>query len=594
VSSAAPTSAGARQRNGYLAAQRASRPAVAVGLIGILLAAVGFGVLAGVQQDQLEQRARAEADATMAALARQLDRDVAGMVTVGVNAVDPRGRDERSWGRPLELIAAEGGLQAAAAVNLAQPLPASNLLGRLPASVRNQLDLRLSDGPDHLVITHVWPAEGNASARGYDVLLNAEAGAAARQALETGRVVSSGPTTLIQDPQGRTTIIVYVPIRGASSQVVALTTVAFHTQELFDQVAALPDGARGEWVDVASQDLLGSSHPRPLGPATASSTATVLGRELRVDVQADPVLLGGLSRSAPWVVVALGLSLTAFAGVSVAQARRGERRAWELVSDRTTALRASAASLATANRRLEAADRGKDELLAVVSHDLRSPIAVIRGFAGVLQRPEVTHEDVLGGLRRIEVQAARLSALVDDLLTDARLHQDGAGGDPELLDLRTLVTDVTADLGVGRAVVPDGPAVVRADRFQVERIIHNLLANAAKHGAPPFEVTVREVGDSAEVRIRDHGPGIDHLHREDVFDAFTQFGDRRGGVGLGLSIASRLATANGGTLELEHPAGGGACFVLRLPRATAPDDTGPVGAAEGKSRLTGPRSAPGR
>lgn len=540
-----------------------------MGLLGVLVAALGFGLLAGVQQHQLEHRADAEADATMAALARQLDRDVAGMVTVGANAVDPRGRDERSWGRPLELIAAEGGLQAVAAVNLAQPLPASNLLGRLPVSVREHLDLRLSDGEDHLVITHVWPVEGNASARGYDVLLNEEAGTAARRAWQTSRVAASGPTTLIQDPAARTTIIVYVPLRGASGGVVALATVAFHTQELFDQVAALPEGARAEWVDVSSGERLGGSRPAPLGAATSSTTAMVLGREFRVDVHADPTLLGGLSRSAPWIVVALGLSLTAFAWVSVAQARGGERRAWELVAERTAALEASAASLAAANQRLEAADRSKDELLAVVSHDLRSPIAVVRGFAGVLQRPDVPHRDLLAGLRRIEAQATKLSALVDDLLADARLRQDADASAPELLDLRSLVTDVTADLGVGRAVVPDAPVMVRADRFQVERIVHNLLANAAKHGAPPFEVAVRATDDTAEVRVRDHGPGIDDLHREDVFEAYTQFGERRGGVGLGLSIASRLAIGNGGTLELARPDGGGACFVLRLPRVRA-------------------------
>ena len=556
-------------------------------IVGVLIAVGGFVVLDRAQRDHLTVRAETEAAAAMSALTRQIERDVAGMVTVGVNAVDPRGRDEASWARPLELIAAEGGLQAVSGVNLAQPLTAAQL-GRLPSSVRDELDLRLGDGPEHLVVTHVWPEATNAAARGYDVLRNEVAAEAATAAFAEGRVVSSAPTTLVQDSSGGPAIIAYVPVLGASQRVVALATVNFEPQALVDQVVTMPPGMQARWVDVETGDALG--HTPPLShhyTVSVRHTAEVVGRTWAVDVRATTASLGATSRFAPWTAVGLGLTLTGFAVITVLRARRDRERALRLVAERTAELEATARSLSRVNARLESADRDKDELLAAVSHDLRTPLTVISGYASTLTSAHnATPEDLRRGLAGIRRQTGRLEALVDDLLAVSRLDAPDAVT-AEDLELAVAVHDVVDDLGVGEVRIVDDDVVVHADRFHVERIVANLLMNAVKHGGPPYQVEVEAAGGAAVLRVRDHGEGIPLARREEVFRPFTQLGGGRAGVGLGLSIAARLAEANGGVLRYEEPEAGGASFVFTLPRARVRADSDPgveVGSSPGPGR----------
>ena len=544
-----------------------SRPAAVVAIVGLLIAGLGFASLRVMQIEQLERRATGEAEVALASVVRQVDRDVAGMVTVGAGPVDPRGLDEESWGRPLDLIQDEGGLQAVFGVNLAQPLSPGGATGRLPSSIRDHLELDLSDGPDHVVITHVWPVETNERARGYDILQNEQAAQAAPLALEESRVVATSPTTLVQD-EGVRAMIVYVPILGARGEAVALATVTFQTQELFDQVLISDEGLRMRWRDVATGEVLAETEPPPGDEVTASATAEVVGRSWALDVDASIQSLGASSRLAPWTAVALGLALTGFAAFSVRQARREREFALQLVSERTGELEDSTRRLEESNRQLERAARAKDDLLAAVSHDLRSPLTVIRGFATTLQRHDLPPDDVVQGLRRIERQANRLNALIEDLLTAAQLEEgDSVTPQQALIDLSVLARELVGDLGIGQVVGDDTEVNVVADPVHVERIIANLLSNASKHGAPPLTVSLGADEQGGWLAVSDRGDGVPDDHLTEMFEPFTQFAERRDGVGLGLSIAVQLAEINGGSLVYDPPADGGARFVLRLPSA---------------------------
>ena len=145
--------------------------------------------------------------------------------------------------------------------------------------------------------------------------------------------------------------------------------------------------------------------------------------------------------------------------------------------------------------------------------------------------------------------------------------------EPEHVELAVLLDGVRTDLGAEGSVELDvaDRLAVYADRDHVRRILINYLENARKYGEPPITVTVRAVGDVIEIRVRDHGPGVDPEFVPALYDRFTQasMGLQRTakGVGLGLSIVRTLAELNSGEAWYEH-ADPGAAFCLRLPRST--------------------------
>jgi two-component system OmpR family sensor kinase len=226
----------------------------------------------------------------------------------------------------------------------------------------------------------------------------------------------------------------------------------------------------------------------------------------------------------------------------------------------------------------EASEDRLRQFLADASHELRTPLASIRGYAelyrmGAARQPA----DVEKGMRRIEEEAARMGALVEDLLTLARLDEvaDAPHG---RVDLAAIVRDAVDD---GRATAPDreiradtdGPAVVLGDADQLRQVLGNLLRNALVHtpAGTPVEVSVRRDADDVELEVRDHGPGLPPGDPAALFERFwrSEGGRERGkgGAGLGLAIVAAIVDAHGGQVEAGDAAGGGASFVVRLPAA---------------------------
>ena len=223
------------------------------------------------------------------------------------------------------------------------------------------------------------------------------------------------------------------------------------------------------------------------------------------------------------------------------------------------------------------ADRLKDALLASVSHDLRTPLTMIKGLANELQSsasPEITHQHAV----LIEEQADRLNRLVTDLLDAARL--DGGALPLEIavnaVDdvLGTLVTQFRGRADRHRVHVRVDSAQVLLGRFDFVhtlRILTNLVENALKY-APvdtPVEVVAAERGGRLTFEVRDHGPGVPRDLSERLFEPFARSGigtPDAGSAGLGLSIAKRLAEAQNGTVTY-RPTSGGARFVVELPSA---------------------------
>jgi two-component system sensor histidine kinase KdpD len=224
---------------------------------------------------------------------------------------------------------------------------------------------------------------------------------------------------------------------------------------------------------------------------------------------------------------------------------------------------------------LREAGKLKDALLASLSHDLRTPLTTIKALAHELQP--------LGDERTliIEEQADRLNRLVTDLLDDARLKGGALSLDIQLNAADDLLGAVAQHVsarpdGDRLRISLDDPAALSFGRFdfvQSLRILANLVDNAFKYSPPDASIELTGgIHDHALVfRVADRGNGIKPAERDVVFTPFYKSPSRANALqstGLGLSIARRLAEAQGGTLSYADRQGGGAVFELRLPAAT--------------------------
>ncbi|MGW8356628.1 sensor histidine kinase [Streptomyces wedmorensis] len=207
----------------------------------------------------------------------------------------------------------------------------------------------------------------------------------------------------------------------------------------------------------------------------------------------------------------------------------------------------------------------QEAFLADAAHDLRTPAASLRTLAETALRGETDSTDVLKRTLRL---AEGMGRLVDGLLTRARLMSGTAALAREPLRLDQLVEAVVAEAPAEghRVTVRAEESVVDADPDLVRRAVANLLGNALAHGhlpGTPAEVRIG-VGRDGSVTVEDAGPG---LPPEVAGALFERFRSGAGSTGLGLSIASWVAHAHGGTLTADRGDLGGARFVLRLPAA---------------------------
>jgi signal transduction histidine kinase len=234
----------------------------------------------------------------------------------------------------------------------------------------------------------------------------------------------------------------------------------------------------------------------------------------------------------------------------------------------------------------EAALQARDELLGVISHDLRSPLTTVRGMAQLLIRQitggrPLAPEELLERLTGIEATARRMGELLDELLDATRLQ---AG---HTLELNRAPTDLVAlaqrAIDERRAALnrhnicltTDEPAVIGDwDTTRLARVISNLLDNAIKYSPDEGAIVVTiarteaERQRWAELSVQDHGIGIPATDLPHVFERFfrgTNVAGRIRGTGIGLAGAHQIVEQHGGTLSVESREGAGSTFTVRLP-----------------------------
>ncbi|HEY7694329.1 MAG TPA: HAMP domain-containing sensor histidine kinase [Gaiellaceae bacterium] len=219
---------------------------------------------------------------------------------------------------------------------------------------------------------------------------------------------------------------------------------------------------------------------------------------------------------------------------------------------------------------LARAREAERSFLLSVSHELKTPLTAIAGYAEALREGAVTADDAA---ETIAAEAERLSRLVGDLLDLARMNRTDFAVHPTEIDLAEVAGDAVrrydqqaASFGVSLAAISDGPAPAVADADRVLQVVSNLVENALRLTPPGGEVRV--VSEPGRLRVEDTGPGLAGDDREHAFERFylhSRYGrERPVGTGLGLAIVKELTQAMGGSVEVASEPGRLTVFTVHL------------------------------
>lgn len=254
--------------------------------------------------------------------------------------------------------------------------------------------------------------------------------------------------------------------------------------------------------------------------------------------------------------------------------------AWIFLSN-VRRLEASNVALVASEARAQSANHAKTEFLAAISHDLRTPLTSIRGFAELMERriEQPKFKEQAGMIRRA---AEHLNALLSQILDFAKIEAGAMRLGATPVAIRPLLQGTADFFGVSAAekglalrvhVADDVPETLLADELRLKQVLNNLLSNALKF-TTSGEVAIEIERDATQVRLHvvDTGPGIPPEQHELIFERFRQADDRvayqHGGTGLGLALSRALAELMGGTLGVTSTPGKGSRFTLTLPLGT--------------------------
>lgn len=212
----------------------------------------------------------------------------------------------------------------------------------------------------------------------------------------------------------------------------------------------------------------------------------------------------------------------------------------------------------------------RSQVIAMVAHELRTPLATMIGFAGLLEDAweELSDPERLEHVRAVSRHGDRLRRIVSDLLTVSRGRNHPISARPVVVSLAAAVREAVAELDVGGVHTEiDQELTVLVDRDHFSQIITNLLNNAAKYGQPPIVIDAVRTSPGLEIRVCDQGEGVPHSFVPDLFVEFARGSEvaAKPGIGLGLPIVRRLAEASAGTAGYRHNEPHGACFIVTLP-----------------------------
>ncbi|MCX7620831.1 MAG: ATP-binding protein [Acidimicrobiales bacterium] len=270
----------------------------------------------------------------------------------------------------------------------------------------------------------------------------------------------------------------------------------------------------------------------------------------------------------PLVVAAAGVLATVIASVSVVALARSRRTVAE-VSEKMTD------RLAEREHRLEQSNRELERFATIAAHDLQEPLRTILTFTDLIERRygQTLNTEARDYLLRVAGAAARMRALIEDLLTYARIGQAERRFEP--VDLRQSLNEAVANLEplileTGATIHAGELPVVMGNQQGLTQLFTNLLSNAMKYrlaDAPRVEITAERQGKEWVIAVADNGKGIDPAYHERIFELFRRLEPRGGasGTGLGLAICARVVDVHSGRIWVRSAVGKGATFFFTLP-----------------------------
>lgn len=345
--------------------------------------------------------------------------------------------------------------------------------------------------------------------------------------------------------------------------------------------ASQPLGTPLPTDDTDDATLPGADHPYLVVTEDAEEYTVLVAASLEEVEDSTAALVLPLLIGLPLVLLLVGGTTWMVATRALAPVERIRREVEQITGDRLDrrvpepASRDEIHRLAqTMNQMLERLQGSRDrqqQFVSDASHELRSPLAIIRQTAEVARaHPGALPEGELADA--VLEESTRMQRLVEQLLMLARVDEGAsarASQDVDLDDLALTVARRVQQPGLRVQTAGVGAGRVRGDHVALAQVVQNLVDNAARHAHGVVALTVRETGDGAELVVEDDGPGIATEDRQRIFDRFVRLDEARardaGGSGLGLAIVAEIVAAHGGTIEVSSSDLGGARFVVRLP-----------------------------
>ena len=462
-------------------------------------------------------------------------------------------------------------------------------------------------------VFYVEPYEGNELALGFDLASNAVRLEALEASRDSGSTQASGPITLVQESEQQYGFLAYAPIyragkphdtpeqRRASLEGFALAVfrvgemIAGAFEERSSGVSPRSGGIEllvyDDGVDDAPRLLHGYPSGRDLARGRArdesgitlsvSRTFGVAGRSWTIVARPISPGYGRWPAWEPWAVLGAGLAFTILLVAYLVFSLNRARAVEALVGQRTAALR-------LANDKAEQALRTKSAFVAMMSHEVRTPMNGVLGALGLLR------DSTLGEEQQALVATALdsgegLLAILNDILDVSKLEAgrlELETTDFELAALVNGVVDLQAShaaakgIGLESTIRPGTPAYLAGDPGRVRQVLHNLVSNAVKFTAEG-RVSITVSGERLQgachlrVEVADTGIGIAHDRQGELFTEFTQldvsYARRFGGTGLGLSISKKLVDLMDGEIGVTSQQGAGSRFWFSIPLGIAAD-----------------------
>jgi signal transduction histidine kinase len=231
----------------------------------------------------------------------------------------------------------------------------------------------------------------------------------------------------------------------------------------------------------------------------------------------------------------------------------------------------------TERRELE---RRKDDFLTIASHELKTPMSVLKGLAQLLLRygERQNWQAVEPMLRKLDTQVDRLTGLVNELLDASTIQAGRLHYDKERVDLAALLresVELLQPTSPAHTLLLHAPshAWVLGDKDRLGQVVMNLISNAIKYSphATTVEIFLTTEETTVTLTVRDYGMGIAKVHQQHIFERFYRASDEQAkkvsGLGLGLYISSEIVKRHGGHIRMHSEEGQGTTFIVSLPRS---------------------------